>query len=67
MIAPYLFFRNHCKETETEGKPQRKMSEGARAEPSGYALWRQEFPDFKLVAETGEELPCHKVLIYVLL
>jgi len=39
------------------------MSEGAKPEPSGYALWRQEFPDYKLVAETGEELPCHKAFL----
>ena len=42
------------------------MSEGAKPEPSGYALWRQEFPDYKLVADTGEEIPCHKVLYYSL-
>jgi len=39
------------------------MSEQARVEPTGYALWRQEFPDYKLVAETGEELPCHRAFL----
>jgi len=34
-----------------------------QAEPTGYASWRQQFPDYKLVAETGEEFPCHKVFL----
>jgi len=39
------------------------MSEQAtRIEPTGYALWRQEFPDY-MVAETGEELPCHRAFL----
>jgi len=34
-----------------------------QAEPTGYASWRQQFPDYKLVAETGEEFPCHRAFL----